>query len=42
VATKNTSRSGEQKQTFIYQTISYEPLADSLFELPPAVKALVK
>lgn len=42
VATKNTSRSGDQTQTFFYKTISYEPLADSIFELPPAVKALVK
>jgi hypothetical protein len=42
VATKNLSRSGDQTQTFIYKTISYEPLADSMFDLPPAVKALVK
>jgi hypothetical protein len=42
VATKNTSRSGDQTQTFVYQTISYEPLADSWFDLPQAVKALLK
>jgi hypothetical protein len=42
VATKNTSRSGDHTQTFVYQSISYEPLSDSIFELPPAVKALLK
>jgi len=42
VATKNTSRSGDHFQTFVYQTVTYEPLPDSLFELPGAVKALIK
>ena len=41
VATRNTSRTGNQSQTFIYESVSYEPLDDSLFDLPPAVKALV-
>jgi len=42
VATKNTSRSGDQTQTFLYKAISYETISDSIFELPPAVKALLK
>jgi len=42
VATKNTSRSGDHFQTFLYRTVTYEPLPDSLFEPPPAVKALIK
>jgi outer membrane lipoprotein-sorting protein len=42
VATKNTSRNGDHFQTFTYESVSYEPLADSLFELPQAVKALMK
>ena len=42
VATKTTSRSGEQSQTFTYKSVSYEPLADSMFDLPPAIKALIK
>ena len=42
VATKNVSRSRGHTQTFIYQTVNYEPLADSIFELPQPVKALVK
>jgi hypothetical protein len=42
VATKNTSRSGDHFQTFVYKTVTYEPLPDSLFEPPPAVKALIK
>ena len=42
MATKNTSRSGDHSQTFTYESVSYEPLDDSIFELPPAVKALVK
>jgi len=41
VATKNTSRNGDHFQTFTYKSVSYEPLADSLFELPSAVKALM-
>lgn len=42
VATKNTIRSGDHFQTFIYKSVSYEPLDDSLFALPPTVKALMK
>ena len=42
MATKNTSRSGDHSQTFFYEAVSYEPLNDSIFELPQAVKALVK
>lgn len=42
IATRNTSRAGNKSQTFIYKSVSYEPLADSIFELPPAVKALIK
>jgi hypothetical protein len=42
VATKVTSRSGEHSRTFIYKSVSYEPLEDSVFELPQAVKALLK
>jgi hypothetical protein len=42
LATKNTSRSGDQSQTFIYKEVSYAPLDDSLFTLPAAVKALMK
>jgi len=38
IATKNTFRTGDQFQTFTYQSVSYEPLADSLFDLPAAVK----
>lgn len=41
VATKNVSRVGDRTQTYIYKSVSYEPLADSLFELPPAVKDLM-
>jgi hypothetical protein len=42
MATKNTARSGDHVRTFVYKTVTYEPLPDSLFELPPAVKALMK
>ena len=42
VATKLTSRTGDHVRTFTFTSVSYEPLADSLFELPPAVKALAK
>jgi hypothetical protein len=40
-ATKITSRSGDHSQTFTYKSVSYDPLADSIFELPGAVKALM-
>jgi hypothetical protein len=42
IATRNTTRAGNNSRTFVYKSVSYEPLADSIFELPPAVKALVK
>ena len=42
VATKNTSRSGDQSQTFIYNSVSYEPVADHVFDLPEAIKAKLK
>ena len=42
MATKNTSRSGDHSQTFTYESVSYEPLGDSIFDLPSAVRALVK
>jgi hypothetical protein len=42
IATKNVSRTEERSQTFTYKSVSYEPLADSLFELPEAVKRLMK
>jgi hypothetical protein len=41
-ATRNTTRVGDNSQTFTYKSVSYEPLDDSLFDLPPAVKALMK
>ena len=41
IATRHPTRQGNKSQTFIYKSVSYEPLADSIFELPPAVKALV-
>jgi len=42
IATNNTSRTGDRTQTFTYKSVSYEPLADSIFEPPQAVKALMK
>jgi hypothetical protein len=42
VATRNINRSGDRSQSASVISVSYEPLADSMFELPPAVKALVK
>jgi len=42
IATKHTFRTGDHSQTFIYKSVSYEPLQDSMFDLPPAVKALMK
>jgi len=41
VATKVTSRSGDRWRTFTYKSVSYAPVADSVFELPQAVKALL-
>jgi hypothetical protein len=42
MATKLTFRTGDRSRTFHYKSVTYEPLADSVFELPPAVKALLK
>ena len=42
IATRNTNRSGDQSQTFTYESVSYEPIDESPFELPPAVEALLK
>jgi hypothetical protein len=42
VATKMISRMGDQVRTFTSTSVSYEPLADSIFDLPNAVKALLK
>jgi hypothetical protein len=41
VATKRISRSGEDTQSFTLMSVTYEPLPDSMFELPPSVKALL-
>ena len=41
IATRNTTRAGKRSRTFLYKSVSYEPLADSIFDLPSAVKALV-
>lgn len=42
VATKNIARTGQETQTVTFTSVTYEPLADSLFDLPAAVKALLK
>lgn len=42
VATKVISRTGNSTQTFTFSSVTYEPLADSLFELPQSVKALLR
>jgi hypothetical protein len=42
VATKTISRRGERTQTVRFTSVTFEPLDDSLFELPGAVKALLK
>jgi len=42
IATRNISRIGDQSQTFTYGSVSYEPLPDSMFELPEAVKRLTR
>ena len=41
VATKRIIRAGDQVQTVILKSISYDPLQDSIFEPPDAVKALM-
>jgi hypothetical protein len=40
--TKLVNRSSDRTQTLTIMSVTYEPLADSLFDLPPAVKALLK
>ena len=42
IATRVTSRSGERWRTLTYKSVTYELLADSLFEVPPSVSALRK
>jgi hypothetical protein len=42
VATKMITRTGDRMQTFTVTSVSYEPLADSIFDLPNDVKALLK
>jgi len=42
VATRMTLRTGDHVRTFTFKSVSYDPVADSVFELPPAVKALAK
>jgi hypothetical protein len=42
IATRNITRAGDHSRTFTYESVSYEPLPDSMFELPEAVKRLVK
>jgi len=41
VATRQTGRQGDQRQSTTVTSVSYEPLADFLFELPATVKALL-
>lgn len=42
MATKNVERAGDRSTTFTYESVSYEPLGDPLFEPPEAVKRLLK
>jgi hypothetical protein len=42
VATRNIARTGDHSQTVTFTSVTYEQLSDSLFELPSAVKALLK
>jgi len=42
VATRQVGRQGDHSQTTIVTMVNYEPLADSIFELPETVKALLK
>jgi hypothetical protein len=42
VATRQIARQGDRTQTTTVTSVSYEPLADSTFELPAEVKALLK
>lgn len=42
VAMKVISRTGNRTQTVNYTSVTYDPLADSLFEVPQTVKVLLK
>ena len=42
IATKNVNRTADRSQTFTYKSVSYEPVADSVFALPEAVKRLMR
>ena len=42
IATRNITRTGDRSQTFTYESVSYEPLPDSMFDLPDAVQRLMK
>ena len=42
VSTRQTGRQGDQSQTTTITSVTYEPLPDSMFDLPPAVKSLLK
>jgi len=42
VATKRTMRDGNQVRTMTVKSVTYDPLQDSLFELPDPVKRLLK
>jgi len=42
IATKQTTRTSHHSQTFTFLSVSYEPIADSVFDLPESVKALLK
>lgn len=42
IASRNISRSKDRSQSFTYESVSYAPLPDSLFELPEAVKHLMQ
>jgi hypothetical protein len=42
VATKQTVHTGDRIRTFTKTSVSYEPIPDSIFEMPAAVKALLK
>jgi len=42
IATRITSRSGDHWRTFTYQSVSYAPVPDSVFELPPEVTMLLE
>jgi hypothetical protein len=42
VATKLTTRSPDSSQTITFKSISYDPLPDSIFDLPQTVKAILK